>query len=150
MKAFIRVTPDNAAKYSTKVDREMQAMRGPLAGLPIAIKDNMVTEGVTTTCASQILHDYMPVYTATAVRQVWDDHVVMLGKTNLDEFAMGSSHRELVVPGHRATRGTSRPCPAARAAAPPPPSPPERRSGRSAATPAARSASRRRSAASSA
>jgi len=91
VKAYIRVTYDNAAKYSTKVDREMQAMRGPLAGLPIAIKDNMVTEGVTTTCASQMLRDYMPVYTATAVRQVWDDHVVMLGKTNLDEFAMGSS-----------------------------------------------------------
>jgi aspartyl-tRNA(Asn)/glutamyl-tRNA(Gln) amidotransferase subunit A len=91
VRAYIRVTYDNAAKYSTKVDREMQAMRGPLAGLPIAIKDNMVTEGVTTTCASRILHDYMPVYTATAVRQVWDDHVVMLGKTNLDEFAMGSS-----------------------------------------------------------
>ena len=91
VRAYIRVTHDNAAKYSTKVDREMQAMRGPLAGLPIAIKDNMVTEGVTTTCASRILHNYMPVYTATAVRQVWDDHVVMLGKTNLDEFAMGSS-----------------------------------------------------------
>ena len=91
VRAYILVTYDNAAKYSTKVDREMQAMRGPLAGLPIAIKDNMVTEGVTTTCASRILHDYMPVYTATAVRQVWDDHVVMLGKTNLDEFAMGSS-----------------------------------------------------------
>ncbi len=91
VRAFIRVTHDNVAKYSTKVDREMQAMRGPLAGLPIAIKDNMVTEGVTTTCASKILANYMPVYTATAVRQVWDDHVVMLGKTNLDEFAMGSS-----------------------------------------------------------
>ena len=91
VKAYIRLTPDNTAKYSTKVDREMQAMRGPLAGLPIAIKDNMVTEGVTTTCASRILHNYMPVYTATAVRQVWDDHVVMLGKTNMDEFAMGSS-----------------------------------------------------------
>ena len=91
VKAYVRLTPDNTAKYSTKVDREMQAMRGPLAGLPIAIKDNMVTEGVTTTCASKILHNYMPVYTATAVRQVWDDHVVMLGKTNMDEFAMGSS-----------------------------------------------------------
>ena len=66
-------------------------MRGPLAGLPIAVKDNMVTEGVTTTCASKILRNYQPVYTATAVRQVWEDHVVMLGKTNLDEFAMGSS-----------------------------------------------------------
>ena len=91
VRAFILVTPDNAAKYSTKVDREMQAMRGPLAGLPIAVKDNMVTAGVTTTCASKILANYQPVYTATAVRQVWEDHVVMLGKTNLDEFAMGSS-----------------------------------------------------------
>ncbi|HET6495337.1 MAG TPA: Asp-tRNA(Asn)/Glu-tRNA(Gln) amidotransferase subunit GatA [Thermoleophilia bacterium] len=91
VQAFILVTYDNAAKYSTKVDREMQALRGPLAGLPIAIKDNMVTEGVVTTCASQILRNYMPIYTATAVRQVWDDHVVMLGKTNMDEFAMGSS-----------------------------------------------------------
>jgi aspartyl-tRNA(Asn)/glutamyl-tRNA(Gln) amidotransferase subunit A len=91
VRAYILVTADNAAKYSTKVDREMQATRGPLAGLPIAVKDNMVTEGVTTTCASRMLHNYMPVYTATAVRQLWDDHVVMLGKTNLDEFAMGSS-----------------------------------------------------------
>jgi len=91
VRAYIRVTYDNAAKYSTKVDREMQATRGPLAGLPIAVKDNMVTEGVTTTCGSRILRDYQPVYTATAVRQLWDDHVVMLGKTNMDEFAMGSS-----------------------------------------------------------
>ena len=91
VRAYILNTPDNAAKYSTKVDREMQAMRGPLAGLPIAVKDNMVTEGVTTTCASKILQNYQPVYTATAVRQVWEDHVVMLGKTNIDEFAMGSS-----------------------------------------------------------
>jgi aspartyl-tRNA(Asn)/glutamyl-tRNA(Gln) amidotransferase subunit A len=91
VRAYIRVTYENAAKYSTKVDREMQALRGPLAGLPIAIKDNMVTEGVITTCASQMLRNYMPIYTSTAVRKVWDGHVVMLGKTNLDEFAMGSS-----------------------------------------------------------
>ena len=104
VRAYILVTADNAAKYSTKVDREMQAMRGPLAGLPIAVKDNMVTEGVTTTCASKILHNYQPVYTATAVRQVWDDHVVMLGKTNLDEFAMGSS-----APRTRRTRSRANP-----------------------------------------
>ena len=91
VRAYIKVTTDNIFKYSTKVDREMQAMRGPLAGLPIAVKDNMVTEGVTTTAASRILANYQPVYTATAVRQVWEGHVVMLGKTNLDEFAMGSS-----------------------------------------------------------
>lgn len=101
VRAYVLVTSDNAAKYSTKIDREMQAMRGPLAGLPLAVKDNMVTEGVTTTCASRILHNYAPVYTATAVRKLWDSHVVMLGKTNLDEFAMGSSTENS---GVRATR----------------------------------------------
>ena len=144
VKAYIQVTADNAAKYSTKVDREMQAMRGPLAGLPIAVKDNMVTEGVTTTCASRILHNYLPVYTATAVRQVWEGHVVMLGKTNLDEFAMGSStenssfhttrnpwdlstragrlERRLRRGGsrRRGPLGDSAPTPAARSASPPP------------------------------
>jgi aspartyl-tRNA(Asn)/glutamyl-tRNA(Gln) amidotransferase subunit A len=91
VRAYILVTYDNVAKYSTKVDREMQALRGSLAGLPVAIKDNLVTEKVPTTSGSQILNNYVPVYTATAVRKVWDNHVVMLGKTNMDEFAMGSS-----------------------------------------------------------
>ncbi len=89
--AFILVTADNAAKYATEIDREMGATRGALAGLPTAIKDNMVTEGVTTTCGSKILGNYQPVYTATAVRRIWGDHIVMLGKANMDEFAMGSS-----------------------------------------------------------
>ena len=89
--AFILVTAENAARYAAKVDKEMQATRGALAGLPLAVKDNMVTEGVVTTCASRILAGYQPIYTATAVRKLWDDHVVMLGKTNMDEFAMGSS-----------------------------------------------------------
>ena len=91
MHAFIQVTADNAAKYATEIDREMGATRGALAGLPTAIKDNMVTESVTTTCGSKILGNYQPVYTATAVRRIWGDHIVMLGKTNMDEFAMGSS-----------------------------------------------------------
>lgn len=91
VKAFILVTADNAARYATEIDREAGASRGALAGLPTAIKDNMVTEGVVTTCASKILADYQPIYTATAVRKLWGDHVVTLGKTNLDEFAMGSS-----------------------------------------------------------
>jgi aspartyl-tRNA(Asn)/glutamyl-tRNA(Gln) amidotransferase subunit A len=89
--AFILVTADNAAKYATEIDQEAGATRGALAGLPTAIKDNMVTEGVTTTCGSRILANYQPVYTATAVRRLWGDHIVMLGKSNLDEFAMGSS-----------------------------------------------------------
>ena len=89
--AFISVTADNAAKYATEIDQEAGATRGALAGLPTAIKDNMVTEGVTTTCGSRILGNYQPVYTATAVRRIWGDHIVMLGKANMDEFAMGSS-----------------------------------------------------------
>ncbi|HUK77177.1 MAG TPA: Asp-tRNA(Asn)/Glu-tRNA(Gln) amidotransferase subunit GatA, partial [Thermoleophilia bacterium] len=89
--AFIQVTADNAAKYATEIDQEAGATRGALAGLPTAIKDNMVTEGVTTTCGSRILGNYQPVYTATAVRRIWGDHIVMLGKANMDEFAMGSS-----------------------------------------------------------
>ena len=140
--AYILVTADNAAKYSTKVDREMQAMRGPLAGLPIAVKDNMVTENVTTTCASKILRNYLPIYTATAVRQVWEDHVVMLGKTNLDEFAMGSSTENSSVQSDAQPVGPGDACRAARAAAPPPPSPPAKRCGPWAATRAAPSASR--------
>ena len=91
VRAFVLVTADNAARYATEIDREAGAGRGALAGLPTAIKDNMVTEGVVTTAASKILAGYQPIYTATAVRKLWGDHVVTLGKTNLDEFAMGSS-----------------------------------------------------------
>lgn len=89
--AFITVCAEEAARYAGRIDSEMTATRGALAGLPTAIKDNMSTEGVPTTCASRILSGYVPVYTATAVRRLFDEHVVMLGKTNLDEFAMGSS-----------------------------------------------------------
>ena len=150
VRAYILVTPDNAAKYSTKVDREMQAMRGPLAGLPIAVKDNMFTEGVTTTCASKILHDYQPVYTATVVRQVWEDHVVDARQDEPGRVRDGLLHRELGVPGHAQPVGPRAACRAARsggsAAAV---AAGEALVRRSAPTPAARSASRRRSAASS-
>ncbi|MGZ4199280.1 MAG: amidase family protein, partial [Thermoleophilia bacterium] len=89
--AYLLVTADNAIRYSTEIDREMGATRGALAGLPTAVKDNMVTEGVVTTAGSRILAGYQPIYTAGAVARLFGDHVVMLGKSNLDEFAMGSS-----------------------------------------------------------
>jgi aspartyl-tRNA(Asn)/glutamyl-tRNA(Gln) amidotransferase subunit A len=89
--AYLLVTADNAIRYSTEIDREMGATRGALAGLPTAVKDNMVTEGVVTTAGSKILAGYQPIYTAGAVARLFGDHVVMLGKSNLDEFAMGSS-----------------------------------------------------------
>src|SRR4051795_10341582 len=65
---------------------------GPLRGLPIAIKDIFCTEGVQTTAASRILEGYLPPYTATAVRKLIEAGAQLLGKTNMDEFAMGSSN----------------------------------------------------------
>ncbi|HHX76938.1 MAG TPA: Asp-tRNA(Asn)/Glu-tRNA(Gln) amidotransferase subunit GatA [Firmicutes bacterium] len=63
----------------------------PLAGIPMALKDNICTRGIPTTCCSRILADYCPPYNATAVETLYEDGAVLLGKTNMDEFAMGSS-----------------------------------------------------------
>jgi aspartyl-tRNA(Asn)/glutamyl-tRNA(Gln) amidotransferase subunit A len=72
------------------VDKE-GALTGPLAGVPVAVKDNMCTEGMLTTCSSKILENFYPVYTAEAVRNLEKAGAVVIGKTNMDEFAMGST-----------------------------------------------------------
>ncbi len=87
--AFNLVLADEARAAADAVDASDD--RGPLAGVPIAIKDNMCTRGIPTTCSSRILGQWKPPYDATVVARVRAAGAVMVGKTNLDEFAMGSS-----------------------------------------------------------
>lgn len=93
VRAYISLTCDAMLEQAKAVDRDLAAGKElpPLAGVPCAVKDNMSTAGVLTTAASRILADYVPVYNATAVQKLFDGRVLMTGKANLDEFAMGSS-----------------------------------------------------------
>jgi len=91
--AFLLVTAEEARADADAVDALVAEGRdpGPLAGVPVAVKDNLCTRGVPTTCASRILEGWRPPYTATALERVRAAGGVVVGKTNLDEFAMGSS-----------------------------------------------------------
>src|SRR4051812_35852224 len=87
--AFNAVLEDEARAQAAAVDRGERT--GRLAGVPLALKDNMCTRGIPTTCSSKILDGWRPPYDATAVPRLRDAGAVLVGKTNLDEFAMGSS-----------------------------------------------------------
>jgi aspartyl-tRNA(Asn)/glutamyl-tRNA(Gln) amidotransferase subunit A len=93
VKALLLVTKDKAREQARALDARIARGEdpGPLAGVPVAVKDNMCTRGVPTTAASRILEGYLPPYDATVVERLRDAGAVLLGKTNLDEFAMGSS-----------------------------------------------------------
>ena len=91
--AYVTVNEEKTMEQAGKVQAEIEAGRlsGPLAGVPVAIKDNMCTEGMRTTCSSRILENFIPAYTAQAVANLEQAGAVILGKTNMDEFAMGST-----------------------------------------------------------
>lgn len=91
--AYLEVTADRARADADRIDAARSAGEDlpPLAGVPLAIKDNLCTKGVATTCASRMLEGFVPPYESTVTGKLWDAGAVLLGKTNLDEFAMGGS-----------------------------------------------------------
>ena len=91
--AYVTIDREAALAKAEAVQKQIEAgeLTGPLAGVPVAIKDNMCTEGVLTTCSSRILGNFIPTFTAEAVKNLEKAGAVMIGKTNMDEFAMGST-----------------------------------------------------------
>ena len=93
VKAYITHTKDAAVAQAGALDASLKGWRktSPMMGMPLAIKDNICTEGVLTTCASRMLRNFVPPYDATVIAKLRAQGYLLLGKTNLDEFAMGSS-----------------------------------------------------------
>lgn len=91
--SFVTLDKEGALKRAEEVQKLIDdgSLSGPLAGVPVAIKDNMCTEGMLTTCSSKILENFNPTFTAEAVKNLEEAGAVIIGKTNMDEFAMGST-----------------------------------------------------------
>ena len=129
---YITVAGERALEQAAQVQGKIESgeLTGPLAGVPAAVKDNMCTEGIPTTCASRMLEGFVPGYTCEAVRRLEQAGVILIGKTNMDEFAMGSTTETSAFGVTRNPRnprhvpgGSSGGSAAAVAAGPPPPLP---------------------------
>ena len=93
VKAYVTLDKENAMQQAAKVDKMIAAGEkiAPLAGIPGAIKDNISTKGLRTTCSSKMLENFVPIYDAHVIQKLRADETIIIGKTNMDEFAMGST-----------------------------------------------------------
>ena len=93
LNCYVTIDKDAARKAAKEAQEAIEAgkLTGPLAGVPVAIKDNMCTEGMLTTCSSKILENFVPQFSSEAVIKLKEAGAVIIGKTNMDEFAMGST-----------------------------------------------------------
>ncbi|HPP81431.1 MAG TPA: amidase, partial [Deltaproteobacteria bacterium] len=109
LNAYITLNGDEALDAAEQaLQRLDEGDDDPLVGLAIAVKDNICTDGIRTTCASRMLEDYIPPYNATVVEKLISEDAVIIGKTNMDEFAMGSSTENSAFKITRNPRDTDR------------------------------------------
>ena len=93
LNSFITVNKVEATEYAKELSKQEVEKDNLLWGIPIAIKDNISTKGIRTTCASRMLENYIPIYDATVIEKIKEQKMIIIGKTNMDEFAMGSTSR---------------------------------------------------------
>lgn len=91
LNSFVTIAEEAALAQSRALDEKGVDADNVMAGIPVAVKDNISTKGILTTAASKMLYNYEPIFNATAVENLYDQDMVIIGKTNMDEFAMGGS-----------------------------------------------------------